>query len=402
MRVVGVLLSVPATWAVWRAGTLVAGDSAGDAATLFFTLSLFGFANFIIVSPDLPLMAASALVLVTMLQVVDTDRGIWWVAVGTALGFACLAKYSGLFLGAGVAMWLAVTTEGRRWLRTPWPWAAAAIAAGAFAPVIYWNAEHGWVSFAKQFSRAVPHAFAPHFLVEFVVVQALECTLGVAVLGGIGVWRFTRARTDRSTIVAALFWPAAAYFLVHSLHSRVEGNWTSLLLPPFTVAAGYAATATLPQPSRRIARLADAIAIPLALATVAAVAVQSLTGIVPLGRSGDPTARVLGSGWPELARALKATRRTSGAPALLTLDYGTTAWIAFYAPGTPVRQVTEPERWIDMPEYYQSPSDAAGIIVCREPCAITKAGHGPHWMGTIARRRGGIAIESYALLRWRF
>ncbi len=63
------------------------------------------------------------------------------------------SKYTAALLGAGIALWLVGTPEGRRWLRTPWPWAGGALAGLCFAPVLWWNAAHGWASFAKQGGR---------------------------------------------------------------------------------------------------------------------------------------------------------------------------------------------------------------------------------------------------------
>ena len=49
-------------------------------------------------------------------------HGAWWLAAGAAAGLACLSKYSALFLAPVLLLWLALSAEGRRELRTPWPW----------------------------------------------------------------------------------------------------------------------------------------------------------------------------------------------------------------------------------------------------------------------------------------
>ena len=54
----------------------------------------------------------------------------------------------------GAAIYLLSSREHRHWLATPKPWLALAVALLVFAPVLAWNAEHGWASFAFQGARA--------------------------------------------------------------------------------------------------------------------------------------------------------------------------------------------------------------------------------------------------------
>ena len=82
-----------------------------------------------------------------------TGNGRWWLAVGSAVGMALLSKYTGFFLAAGAGLWCLASRQGRRWLRTAWPYAAIAVAALCFLPALLWNAAHNWISFRFQFGR---------------------------------------------------------------------------------------------------------------------------------------------------------------------------------------------------------------------------------------------------------
>lgn len=66
-----------------------------------------------------------------------------WLAVGALLGLALLNKLSTLWFGAGIATGL-ILSEQRRWLATPWPWLAAAIATVLFAPFVLWEIDNSW------------------------------------------------------------------------------------------------------------------------------------------------------------------------------------------------------------------------------------------------------------------
>jgi hypothetical protein len=70
------------------------------------------------------------------------DRRLW-LAVGLVAGIALQNKDTILFLGAGLAVGLVLV---RRWdvVRSPWAWAAIAIALLIWVPNLAWEATNGW------------------------------------------------------------------------------------------------------------------------------------------------------------------------------------------------------------------------------------------------------------------
>jgi len=66
-----------------------------------------------------------------------------WLLVGLVVAIAMLTKLTVLFFCLALALALLATPE-RRYLRTPWPWLAAAIAGVGLLPYLIWNAVNGW------------------------------------------------------------------------------------------------------------------------------------------------------------------------------------------------------------------------------------------------------------------
>ena len=95
------------------------------------------------------------------------SRKTWllWLAVGISMGFATLSKYHVLFLFAGVFMFVVTNKSQRHWLRHPGPYLAILITIVMAFPVLWWNANNGWVSFIFQGSRA--GANEEHFKLHF-------------------------------------------------------------------------------------------------------------------------------------------------------------------------------------------------------------------------------------------
>ena len=84
-----------------------------------------------------------------------------WLAAGACAGLAMLSKYNGVLVIAGLPVFLLTTATGRDWLRRPQPWVAGLLAVLLFTPVILWNYQHHWASFAFQGDRAGGLRFRP-------------------------------------------------------------------------------------------------------------------------------------------------------------------------------------------------------------------------------------------------
>ena len=306
VRVLPLLLSVASSWFVWRAG--------GERACLLFNLMLMIAVETMAATPDAPLIAASCAFLFALTKVDEDPR--WWLAVGAAGGLALLSKYTAFFLGAGALAW--IVFAARRWLVSPWPYLGAVLTLLIFAPNVWWNATHHWQTFAFQFGRVGAGHLTLRFLFEFLGAQLLLASPFI-LLAGV---------QTRDRLLVWLMLPAIAYFAVHSLHDRVQGNWPCFLAPMLAVAA---------------ARVRMRPAVPVAAVMLAACYAQVFFGVLPLGRK-DPGSRLLGYGMAGVVQALAARHPAT----ILTTDYETTAWLSFYG-RIPVVQVNEPERGLGGP-----------------------------------------------------
>jgi dolichol-phosphate mannosyltransferase len=142
------------------ARNLFGEPSAWVAVVLMQTLPFF-FLSGMVMNPDSPLTAAWTASLYYMERALIAQRGRAWWGVGLCLGLGMLSKYTIALLGASVGLFMALDARSRMWWRRPEPYGAALLAAAIFFPVIMWNAEHDWASFAFQSTRrlAEEHTF---------------------------------------------------------------------------------------------------------------------------------------------------------------------------------------------------------------------------------------------------
>ena len=341
VRLMGVVLSLPASWFVWKAGkSILDDDNRAALALLFFNLTLMISVELLAATPDMPSVVTSAAFLYCLAQVQATQNGKWWLAVGIAAGLGLLSKFSALFLGGGTLLWLLVDVRQRPWLRSPWPYLGAALALLIFSPNLVWQSQHHWQTFLFQFGRVGAAQFTLRYLGEFLAAQMGMATPFIFVLMVLGLVRGTR-RDSILLLPAVLAWTGLGYFLQHSLHDRVQGNWPCFLFPPLCVLA--AATFS----TEGWKRWVSVLAAPLAALLLLTVYTQAL--FQPLHLKKDPLARILGRHFAPVGEVVAVMVQAHLADAILTSDYETTAWLRWSHPGLKVVQVNETQRYADAP-----------------------------------------------------
>jgi len=405
VRLVSVLLALPISWAIWRATAILFRDARiAASATLLVNATLMVAVGTLIVTPDAPLIVASGFVLFALAKVLDTGRGVWWLGVGVAVGLALLSKYTALWFGVSILVWLTAVPQQRAWLRSPWPYLGAVVAFALFAPVIIWNAQHHWVSFIKQLGRARVDSLTLRFFGEMIPAQigfATPLVFMLGVMGLIAIARDDAATRPTRVLVNALFWPIALYFAWHSLHSRVEANWFGPIYPPFAVAAAVAMHRQWEPRWQRVVHFCGRWALPGGVVLWLALLVQADTGWLS-GYRRDPTVKTIGVGWQELAAEIDAVRRANGISCVLGPDYGTTAWLKFYLPhGICVESRIQRIRWVNMPEpdpaLLKGPLMFVDEVRADGQAALQQQFAHFEKLAVLPRKRGPLVIETYEL-----
>ena len=407
VRLVSILLALPMSWAVYRATAILFGSMRLAAtATILLNVTLMAAVGTMIATPDAPVLVASCFVLFALAKVLETGRGAWWLAAGAAVGAALLSKYTALFFGPAIAIWLVSVPKLRRWLLSPWLYFGGLVALAIFAPVIFWNADHQWVSFIKQIGRARIEDFHPAFIAELVPTQVAFATPLVFILGAMGLYALLARNAGAPAariLINATFWTIVVYFFWHSLHARVEANWFAPVYPAFAIAAAVAAH--LVRWEVRTQRAVDFCrrwAAPVGILMFALLVVQADTGLLS-GYRREATVRSVGVGWRELASQIEAVRVRLGATCVLAPDYGTTGWLAFYLPrGACVVQPTQRIRWVNMPE--PDPDQLTGKVLYVDearplgpPLYLQNTYTRIERVAELPRKRGPLVIETYAL-----
>jgi len=406
VRFVALLSSLAGSYVLYRASLSLFRDrSAALLAVLWLNATLFCNAASIVATPDTPLAFFAILALFAAAKLTETGRGIWWCALGAALGLAFMSKYTAVLLLPGVFLWTIAPAQGRRWFSRPEPYFGALIAAVLVAPVFYWNYVHDWASFAKQAHHSVKdkpvNALAS--MVELAGGQAGLATpiiFAFCVFGSFFSLNRGWQRQDRRwLLLGALAAPVFLFFFIHSADQKIQPNWPGFIYPAAILAAvhGFLALSKereVPAWASASFRLAPWLGIAFTLAAF----LQLGLGALPIEAKKDPTAKL--KGWEALGADVAELAEREGASSILTVNYATTGELAFYgSKGRPVLQIDERIRYANLP-----PPDEArlktgpSLVVLRQGGDVSRAAasfESSRFVASLTREAGFHSRDAY-------
>ena len=405
IRFTAILVSLVGPFLLWRTSAILYGPTvARRAMWIGLAMPLLAVGG-VVITPDTASVLFWGLAGWSLAELYASRDANWWLAVGLFSGLGLLSKYSNLFVGASILLWLLLVRANRPWLRCWQLWAGGAVAILLALPVVLWNAQHDWASFAKQFGRvAEGHGLTVVYLAELIGGSVALMSPVIAVLAVLGLRRAARstvAGDPPAALLVAGMLPFLAYLLVHSLHDRVQANWMAPLYPGFAVCAALAlgVIETPAKPDHAFGRLGRwALGIGLLLSGL--IYWHTVHPLVLLAGQKDPTSQT--RGWRQLAAEVERVRAQTGACWIATSSYATTGQLAYELRGkVPVVQLNERIRYLHLPV-----PDAA-VLKCPALYVELERRTDAAWLGgqfrsvtrlqSLTRSYGGVPLAAYAV-----
>jgi len=310
----------------------------GNSRQTFWTLlalnasivfELYGF----VITPDTPLLFCWTATIYALWKLVQTDNPKWWYIAGLFMGWAWLGKYSGIMLVPSVLLFAIVSKNQRKWLVTPHPYLGVLLSILVFSPVLIWNAQHEWISFAFQGSQrasGMGHWKVKHFgellgsqffilsPYLFVVVFATLIRYGRKLFSGL---------EDKILLLLSSGLVTSVFFIAVSFRSLVKMNW---LAPAYWSLIILGIYYLFQSPHRfnrmRIGIFSSIIFLGIGISVVA-------IPNVPLGEGNT------WSGWKQAAldvSVLQDSLKNEGeSPFIFSTNYKASSLLKFYLPGQP-------------------------------------------------------------------
>ncbi|HZY67415.1 MAG TPA: glycosyltransferase family 39 protein [Devosia sp.] len=370
VRSLFVLATFPICAALYRTARLLGGEArVGAIAAISYAVTPAVAISTTIATPDAPSTLFWVLAVWAIAEFVRGRNPNWWLAAGLFAGLGLLSKYTVVFLGAGILLYLVSSRERLPWLRLWQVWAGGALALALFAPVVWIDWTRNWQSFRFQLGRSPVGERALHLdeLLRFFVeigVQLLPTLFVFAVLG-IALFIGRRAKPLALPLLTAA--PMLCYFIVHGMFGRVNPNWIAPIYPPLALAGAWAAVHVRPDarwlrwPLDALKLLHVPAGVLLLVTALGAVEFRALPGVGPVPLFG------FFYGWDNLQAKISRLAAENGAEWVDAQDYSLTGWLSYY--GTmagdplPVRNPGNAYRYKFMPPVTEEMQAAPHLVV---------------------------------------
>ncbi len=203
-------------------------------AVLLYNLTVFSHMYSVLMVPDNPLIFFWLLTVFFILELFVGGKIRYWLFGGIALGAALLSKYTAVALLPAFFLILLITPKERHWFKSPYPYLALILTAIVFYPVVLWNMQHEWASFAFQFSHRAEEArpFTINYLLQLTGSQMGLLTplvFGIFFYLAYRMLRFNKICFPVQYLYLSGFFLIAGFVFI-SLKSLVKINW---LLPGY-------------------------------------------------------------------------------------------------------------------------------------------------------------------------
>jgi hypothetical protein len=331
IRLPFIALFAGTTWMLFVLTRRLISPWAGFYAALFlnvsavFTISVGGWFQ-----PDGPLMlfwlltawALARVMLAEDRQPSGAAAWGWWLLIGLLLGLTLLSKYHAVFLVAGAGLFALTRRDQWHWIIHPAPYVAMVLALIVALPVLIWNAQNDWVSFAFQGGRSIESmGIRPEWLLRSLIGQ-MTWLLPWVWLPMIAVFALALARgpkAPKSWFLACLAVGPIAFFTIVALWAPLgfHFHWQApgyLML--FPLLGGLAAAGMARRPRLTKAWVGGSVVFTSAVILVLGshIATNWIDKVYPLDK--DPTLE--GLDWSQLSdplaeRGLLSRERTFAA-----------------------------------------------------------------------------------------
>lgn len=228
IRMASIIVSALASIGVFMTARILFDSRVGMWAVallnVFFVAIIGGF----IVAPDTPLILFWAAAMSAGAMLVKTQSTKWWYLIGLLVGLGLLGKYMMILFIPAMVLFCFSQSEFRKWFLKPAPYFALLLIILVFLPVLIWNYNHDWISFAHQFSHglAEKESFTFRYFFEYIAGQMMMTNPIFFVIILFMIWQgIIRKKNDAISYLSWLTIIPLAFFGVSSLRAKVEANW---------------------------------------------------------------------------------------------------------------------------------------------------------------------------------
>jgi 4-amino-4-deoxy-L-arabinose transferase-like glycosyltransferase len=148
-----------------------------------------------------------------------------WYLLAVMIGLGYLSKYTMFIFWPCLLLFFFLSPENRFWLKRKEPYLTFLLSLLFFSPVMIWNSQHQWVSFAYHSGKLSGEVLGKNLLL-FLVDQLVHFT-PFLIFASYGIAKYSLKRTETKLLLSFSL-PVIIFFLLASIKIKVWAHWPSV------------------------------------------------------------------------------------------------------------------------------------------------------------------------------
>ena len=245
MRIGAIIGCAISTLFIYLTAFKIRNERTGWFAALMYNVSIYtGIISGLFILPDSPQMIFWTGAIYYIVSLLDEEETTikQWLTVGILIGLAALCKVHGLYLWAGIGLFILICR--RTWLLKGKVYVSGIISMLCLIPIIIWNIKNDFITYKFHSERVSNHSikidsFIQEFIGEMLYQNPLLFVLIIVSL----IWIIKNRKTqinDRIILLLCLSLPMIGLFLGISLFNETLPHWSGPgYIPLYIIAAIY-------------------------------------------------------------------------------------------------------------------------------------------------------------------
>lgn len=336
VRIFAVIFSFFSSIFVYKIGKMLFNEKVGYLSGIFFQLIPLFSTYGVIFTIDSPFIFLWIVSIYLFLLALDGKR-IHWILLGLLIGLGLLTKYTMAFFY--VCMFFYLFQKGNKKgfqnlknnIKNPMLYICIIVSLIVFSPVIIWNFNNDWVTLKHTAGQA--HVYdgiriSLKYFLEFIGSQLLVITPLFFIICFYFLIKpsLLSLQSYQRRFLFSFSLPILTFFLIKSLHGKVQANWAATAYMPFLFIIAHALE------KKAYKKITIASIVMATMFTFFSYMIPYLN----LPANLDPSLRL--KGWKELGKRVSEIKRElskSGRVIIFSDRYQISSELAFYVKGNP-------------------------------------------------------------------
>ncbi|MDR1122961.1 MAG: glycosyltransferase family 39 protein [Endomicrobium sp.] len=235
VRFSSIIVTIVLSFLIWNLTKEIFSETIAAASVIVLNTLPETMTASIIITPDTPVFLFFSLSVYYLWRLIESGKTRYWYITGLFFGFALLSKYTATLFGLSIFVYM-IADRKWYWFKNKHFYFMFIVSFIVFLPVIIWNLQHGWVSFAFQFRHGlISNKIHFDYIFDYLGSQCLVAGPIIFISGIIAAIYYFCSKNSKKIFIVSFSIPIIMFFLFTALKRSPGANWPAFAYFTFSI-----------------------------------------------------------------------------------------------------------------------------------------------------------------------